>query len=43
MDTDEMLGFLLLLTNHIFISRNEDTNFIFYLSYFIKFVDSNPI
>ena len=29
-DTDEIPGFLLLLKNHIFIARSEDTIFIFH-------------
>jgi len=30
-DTDEIPGFLLLLKNHIFIARSEDTIFIFHV------------
>ena len=30
-DTDEIPGFFLLLKNHIFIVRSEDTIFIFYV------------
>ena len=30
-DTDEIPGFFLLLKNHIFIARNEDTIFIFHV------------
>ena len=30
-DTDEIPGFFLLLKNHIFIARSEDTIFIFHL------------
>ena len=30
-DTDEIPGFFLLLKNHIFIVRGEDTIFIFYV------------
>ena len=29
-DTDEIAGFFLLLKNHIFIARSEDTIFIFH-------------
>ena len=30
-DTDEIPGFFLLLKNHIFIARSEDTIFIFHV------------
>ena len=30
-DTDEIPGFFLLLKNHIFIARSEDTIFIFHM------------
>jgi len=30
-DTDEIPGFFLLLNNHIFIARSEDTIFIFHV------------